>query len=103
MISKSNATVVPIYFEGQNSRMFQFASHLHSTLRLGLLIKEFRKRVDRPVRLAVGNPIDPAQLDARSKDAREMMDFLRRSTYELSSKPLDTMRYGYEFEDKHKA
>ncbi len=103
MIAKSGASVVPIYFDGHTSRMFQIASHLHSTLRLGLLIKEFRKRVDSPVRLAIGSPIDPAQIQARSKDAREMMDFLRRSTYELSPKPFDTSRYGYEFEDRHKA
>jgi len=97
MVSKSNATVVPIYFEGQNSRMFQIASHLHETLRLGLLIKEFRKRVDTPVRVAIAKPIDPAELRARSKDAREMMDFLRRSTYELSARPVAHDRYGLEF------
>ena len=83
--------------------MFQIASHLHSTLRLGLLIKEFKKRVDEPVRIAVGKPIDPAQIQARSKDARAMMDFLRQSTYELSPRPLDATRYGFEFEEKHKA
>jgi putative hemolysin len=103
MLSKSNASVVPIYFDGQTSRLFQIASHLHSTLRLGLLIKEFRKCVDTPVRVAIGNPIDPAELSARAKDAREMMDFLRRSTYELSPKPLDAARYGHEFEDRRKA
>ncbi len=103
MIAKSGATVVPIYFDGHTSRMFQIASHLHSTLRLGLLIKEFRKRVDTPVRLAIGSPIDPEQIQARSKDARAMMDFLRQSTYELSPRPLDATRYGFEFEEKHKA
>lgn len=103
MVSKSNATVVPIYFDGHTSRLFQLASHLHSTLRLGLLIKEFGKRVDTPVRVAIGKPIEQVQIQARSKDAREMMDFLRRSTYELSPKPFDVTRYGYEFEDKHKA
>jgi putative hemolysin len=38
--------VVPIFFDGHTSRLFQMASHLHYTLRMGLLIKEFRKRVD---------------------------------------------------------
>ena len=33
LIAKSGAAVVPIYFEGQNSRIFQIASHLHFTLR----------------------------------------------------------------------
>ncbi|MEO0358485.1 MAG: lysophospholipid acyltransferase family protein, partial [Pseudomonadota bacterium] len=57
MIAKSNATVVPIYFDGANSRLFQLASHLHYTLRMALLIKEFRAKVDHPVRLVVGAPI----------------------------------------------
>ena len=44
MIAKSGATVVPMFFEGHTSRLFQVASHMHNTLRLGLLIKEFKKR-----------------------------------------------------------
>lgn len=100
LITKSNATVVPIYFEGHTSRMFQIASHLHTSLRLGLLINEFRKRVDTPVRVAIGKPINPGEMKRRKKDAREMMDFLRRSTYELSLKPIDTSRYGYDFAQK---
>ena len=41
MIARSDAHVVPIYFDGANSRLFQLASHLHTTLRMALLIKEF--------------------------------------------------------------
>lgn len=103
MIAKSNATVVPIYFEGHTSRLFQLASHLHTTLRMGLLIKEFKKRVDTPVRVAIGEPIPRSEIDARSKDARALMDFLRKSTYELSPTPLQSYDYGFEFEQKHKA
>ena len=103
MVAKSNATVVPIYFEGHNSRLFQFASHLHSTLRVALLIQEFRKRVDEPVRMVVGEPIEPAHLQEHAHDSREMMDFLRRETYSLSPKPLKSLDYGFEFEEKHRA
>ena len=97
MIAKSEASVVPLFFEGQTSRLFQIASHVHFNLRLGLLIHEFRKRIDQPVRVAIGKPIDRGALNTASKDSREMMDFLRRSTYELSSKPIDVKRYGFEF------
>ncbi|MBO9464921.1 lysophospholipid acyltransferase family protein [Tropicibacter sp. R15_0] len=102
MISKSDAAVVPIYFDGHTSRLFQLASHLHYTLRMGLLIKEFRKRVDTPVRISIGKPIPRAEIDAYSRDTRAMMDFLRKSTYDLSPKPLKSYDYGFEFEDKHK-
>ena len=103
MIAKSGATVVPIYFDGHNSRLFQLASHLHVTLRMGLLIKEFRARVGTPVRIVVGEPIAPQALQEHAGDTREMMDFLRKSTYALSPKPYTSYDYGFEFEEKHKA
>lgn len=103
MIAKSRATVVPIYFDGHTSRMFQIASHLHSTLRVGLLIKEFRKRVDTPVRVAIGEPLGRDVLDPLATDAKAMMDFLRKATYELSPEPLVTTELGFEFEQQHRA
>ena len=103
MIAKSNATVVPIYFDGHTSRLFQMASHLHSTLRLGLLIKEFKKRVDTPVRVVIGEPIGRDVLDPIAKDSKQMMDFLRKATYELNPNPIKSFDIGYEFEDRHRA
>jgi len=103
MIAKSDATVVPIYFDGHTSRLFQIASHLHHTLRMGLLIKEFRKRVDTPVRVVIGDPIGRNVLDPMAKDAKAMMDFLRKATYELSPDPAKSFDLGFEFEDRHRA
>lgn len=103
MVAKSDATVVPVFFDGHTSRLFQIASHLHSTLRMGLLIKEFRKRVDTPVRVAIGEPIGRDKLDPLSGQSKAMMDFLRKATYELSPTPLKSFDYGYEFEKKHRA
>ncbi len=103
MVAKSNATVVPVFFDGHTSRLFQIASHLHSTLRMGLLIKEFKKRVDTPVNVVIGEPIGRDVLDPLAKDSRKMMDFLRKATYELSPKPLKSYDYGYEFEERHRA
>ena len=103
MIARSEATVVPVFFEGENSRLFQLASHLHYTLRLGLLIKEFRARLGEPVRIVVGDPIPRARLRAFGSDAKQMMDFLRRATYDLSPRPLTSYDYGFEFEEKYRA
>ena len=103
MVAKSGATVVPVFFDGTTSRLFQVASHLHYTLRMGLLLKEFSKRVDRPVDVVIGAPIESAALKARASDSKAMMDFLRQSTYELSPRPVATREYGYEFEEKHRA
>lgn len=103
MVAKSEAVVVPVFFDGRNSRLFQLASHFHATLRVALLIKEFRARVDSPVRIAVGEPIARAELAAFTRDPKRMMDFLRERTYALSPKPLKSLDYGFEFEDKHRA
>ena len=102
MVGKSNATVVPIFFDGHTSRLFQIASHLHSTLRMGLLLKEFKKRVDTSVKVVVGDPIGRDMLDPLAKDSRAMMDYLRQATYSLSPRPLKANELGFEFEDKHK-
>ncbi len=103
MIGKSGAMVLPVYFDGHTSRLFQIASHMHSTLRMGLLIKEFRKRVDTPVRIAVGQPIGRDVLDPLAKDGKAMMDFLRKATYELSTDPDKRFDLGYEFEERHRS
>lgn len=102
LVSRSDAAVVPIYFDGANSRRFQIASHAHSTLRMALLINEFKRRVDEPVRVVIGKPIPRAKLNKYAGDPKAMMDFLRRATYELSPTPLRSFGYGFEFEDKHK-
>jgi len=39
MIQKSSATIVPVFFQGHNSRLFQVASHLHYTLRVDELVR----------------------------------------------------------------
>lgn len=102
MITRSGATVVPIFFPGHNSRLFQVASHLHYTLRMGLLIKEFKSRVNKPVEVVIGEPIDRAMLAPFAGDPRAMMEFLRRATYALSPTPIRSLGYGFEFEDRHR-
>jgi putative hemolysin len=103
MIAKSEATVVPVFFDGHNSRLFQLMSHLHTTLRMGLLIKEFRARLNSPVDVVVGQPIPRAALDGYAGDARAMMNFLRETTYGLSPRPLDPAARGFEFEQRHRS
>ena len=102
MIAKSGATVVPVYFKGQNSRLFQMASHMHPNLRVALLINEFRRRTDAPVQVTLGAPIERQALKALSGDAKAMMDFLRARTYALSEDGHGVDAYGFEFEEKHK-
>ncbi|MDK1388053.1 lysophospholipid acyltransferase family protein [Sinorhizobium sp. 8-89] len=43
LIQSARASVIPIYFEGQNGPLFHLASKLWLTLRISLLIREFRR------------------------------------------------------------
>jgi len=98
MIARSGATVVPVYFDGHTSRLFQLASHLHYTLRMGLLIKEFKARVDTPVQAVIGAPIPRADLAAHAGDTKSLMAFLRQRTYDLSPDPVAASEIGFEFD-----
>ncbi|MGF1553657.1 MAG: lysophospholipid acyltransferase family protein [Paracoccaceae bacterium] len=89
MIARSNATVVPIFFEGSNSRVFQIASHLNATLRTALLINEFDNRVSTAIRVVVGDPVPPAELARRRGDGRVLMEYLRREAYRLGPADAD--------------
>lgn len=91
MIAKSGAQVVPIYFEGTNSRLFQIAGHLNQTLRTALLISEFDSRLNTPLRIRIGKPLPPEAIAARGTDARALMSYLRAETFKLS--PEGEQRY----------
>ena len=84
MIVGSKAKVTPILFEGQNSRLFQIASHLNPALRLGLFIHEFKKRVGDKVRVWIGEPAPQELIDANKNDPKRLMEVLRSHTYSLS-------------------
>jgi putative hemolysin len=45
LVLGSKAAILPVRFEGQNSRLFQLASHVSATLRLALLMREARARI----------------------------------------------------------
>ena len=105
MISRSEATVIPIYFEGHNSRLFQLASHLNYNLRMALLMKEFKNRIDRPIKISVGRPIGYQELKRFSDNPKQMMKILRGKTYAMGTSKDNSREVpiGYEFEERYKS
>ena len=55
MIIEAKAAVLPVFFEGQNSRLFHLASKFSLTLRLSLLVWEFRRLVGSACRVRIGD------------------------------------------------
>ena len=82
LITQSKAAVVPFFFAGQNSRLFQFASHLSMTLRLSLLFKEIHDRIGSEVHVRVGDVVPYEQLSSLD-DRQAFMNHLRHLTYAL--------------------
>ncbi|MEQ8393883.1 lysophospholipid acyltransferase family protein [Thalassobaculum sp.] len=82
LIAQGKATVVPVYFEGQNSRLFQIASNISQTARESLLFKEIARRIGTDVPIRIGQAMPYATLE-RFTDRRELIEYLRRVTYEL--------------------
>lgn len=54
LVQAARANVVPIFFEGQNGPLFHIASRVSMTLRLSLLIREFKQLSGSTIRARVG-------------------------------------------------
>ncbi len=87
MIRASKATVLPIYFDGQNSWLFHFVSRYSLTLRLALLVREFRRLLGSAITARAGVPV-PYETLSGFADQKEVMDFLLARV--LSLRDLDT-------------
>ncbi len=85
LIQRSKATVAPVWFGGQNSRLFQIASHVSQTLRVSLIFHEVKSRIGAELPVRVGEPIPFERLVA-IKDRQALADHLRDVTYALAIK-----------------
>ncbi len=83
MIRRSCATVLPIKFPGQNSRLYQIANLLSATIRQGLLLHEVTVALNKPQSPVVGRPITYDEMALRASNQRELMAWLRETTLAL--------------------
>lgn len=88
MILRSGATVVPVFFRGQNSRLYQIANQLSPTVRQGLLIHEVMnarrpKQALKAGAPVVGHPISAAEVTERADKGRDLVAWLREVTLAL--------------------
>ena len=85
LIQKSGANVLPIFFPGANSRIYQIANQISATLRQGLLIYEVVHAMNKPQKPLVGDLIKQNELSSWKDDPRGFMRWLRDKTLELGS------------------
>jgi putative hemolysin len=86
LVQRARATVTPIWFSGQNSRLFQIASHVSYALRISLIFHEVKARIGTELPVAIGAPIPFSEL-AHIKDRQALADHLHDLTYALADAP----------------
>ena len=75
-----NTTIVPFFFEGRNSVIYQAARRLSVTLGYSLMFREICKQMNRQVNVTVRTPLKSEDLN-QFATRNDMIDFLRQRTY----------------------
>lgn len=81
LVKKSGFPVIPIYFDGQNSRLFHILGLIHPRLRTARLVKEMLNKRGTVVKVRIGAPI-PAS-DIADFDVETLGKYLRNRCYAL--------------------
>ncbi|MGC4066381.1 MAG: GNAT family N-acyltransferase [Polyangiaceae bacterium] len=81
---RCNAPILPCFFEGANSAMFQAAGLIHPSLRTILLPREMLARRGTPVTLKIGQVV-PAATFTSFEDDEVMTAWLRLRCYDLQT------------------
>src|SRR6185369_2093163 len=76
LVHEAKAPVVPIFFPGQNSRMFQIASHLGVTTRMAYLLHGVANKIGGSFSATIGDVLPYAAMQ-EMRDPRMLCRFLR--------------------------
>ena len=82
LIQKCGLPVVPIYFDGTNSRNFHFLGKIHPRLRTVRLVHELFNKRGTHIKVRIGQPVTPEEM-AKFASAEELGAYLRNLTYAL--------------------
>lgn len=88
VIKKSKQPVVPIYFQGTNSKMFHFLGKIHPRLRTVRLVHELFNKDGLTVKVRIGAPITPEEVATFGNDIQALGKYLRNRTYALEAECL---------------
>lgn len=83
LVQAAKANVIPIYFEGQNGRLFHLVSRFSLTLRISLLIREFRRLSGSMINSTIGSTIYWDEL-SRMAGRQEILTYLYNAVFSLA-------------------
>lgn len=84
MVKNAKVPVVPVYFDGANSRIFHLLGLIHPGLRTLALPSEMLKKKGKAIRLRIGKPIPPKDMEMFT-NVDQYSRYLRAKTYALGS------------------
>ena len=82
IIREAGATVVPIFFHGQNSRKFHVASHIGEPFRMAMLVHEAINKFGKTVEIEIGEPLTWERLADRG-GRQQLTDYLYQQVQSL--------------------
>lgn len=82
LIQAAQASVIPVHFSGQNGRMFHLVSKVSLTLRLSLLVREFKRLSGKTISVKIGAPMTWTQL-AQYPDRKHLLQVLQNAVFKL--------------------
>lgn len=83
LIKQLNVPVIPIFFQGHNSLMFDFLGVACWQLRTARLPSEVFRKKNSTIKVSIGQPISPEEQKAHSGSLEELGAYIRRKTYDL--------------------
>ena len=84
LIKNAGVPVIPVYWDGSNSKWFYTVDKIHTMLGTGRLTKELINKHDKCFNLQIGKPILPAELELYEKPA-DLAAYLRSRSYALEA------------------
>lgn len=82
LVQSAKASVIPVYFSGQNGRFFHIASQFSMTLRTSLLVREFSKRCGKPISAVIGETMIWSSLE-KLDDRKALLTHLYDAVFSL--------------------
>ncbi len=90
-VKKARVPVVPVHFQGTNSRLFHFMAKIHPSLRQVRLPSELLSKKHKTIKLRIGAPIKVEDQD-KLCDVYQFGRFIRAKTYSMES-PFEVKRF----------
>ena len=87
LIAQLKVPVIPIFFHGTNSFLFNFFGKVSWQLRTLRLPSEVWRKCGTEMHISVGQPIMPDEIAAHSADLAELGEWLKARTFALRTNP----------------